>query len=546
MRIGIDLGTTNSVVACYRENITPDGQSTGKRFEIIPNGSLQTTPSYITFTPDGDVLFGQLSKKKQFSMTANTIFEVKRMIGHRFSGKEVQENIRRGDNGAPSRWPFKVQSDGTNDDKPVICVLVNGEEKKYSPEKVSAFLLGHLKKTAEAYLHSTVSEVTITVPAYFNDAQRQATLDAGYIAGFERIDLLNEPTAAALAYKQKDSSSIGQRLLVFDFGGGTLDVSIADIRKEDITVVATGGDCYLGGADLDRVLVQYCLEKFCNEKGIDFDDLKGVTSRNMSTLRQEAESAKIDLSTARHAEVIVSSFLFDHDLELTLTRTELESECDFLFQKCIATIDEILDAAGLSEDSIDVVLTVGGSSLIPRIKQLVNDKFPGKVRMTVQPDHAIAYGACVGHLHVLNDVTSHSMGIEVGTIPPYRMDVVIPRFSRVPCQVSKPYVTKDDYQTSVLIRILEGEKPLSDDNHELGRFTLKDLPSLPAGQAAVGVTFAITKNGILTVSALDESNIHNSKAIVVESSKGRLTNEQKRVQKIEVSEVFRSLSERRN
>ncbi|KAL0211565.1 hypothetical protein RCL1_005191 [Eukaryota sp. TZLM3-RCL] len=394
MRIGIDFGTTKCYIAYYENILTPNCHSSGPHLSIVPKGSELSIPSFVTLKSDGDVLFGELSKKKQFSMTSNTIFEVKRMIGHRFSDKEVQENIRHGDNGTPSRWPFKVQSDGTNDDKPVICVSVNGEEKKYSPEQVSALLLDHLKETAERHLGTTVSEVTITVPAYFNDAQRQATMDAGYIAGFERIDLLNEPTAVALVYKHKDPSSIGQRLLVLDFKCDALDVSVVDLRKEDITVIATAGDCYLGAADLDRVLVQYCLEKFCNENDLDYDDLDEVSNEKMAQFRHELETAKKDLSTAMEAEVMVSSFLFDHDLEVTLTRTELESECDFIFQKCLTTIDEILDAAGLSEDSIDSVLLVGDSSLIPWIRRLINNKFPGKVRRTVEADVALAYGAC--------------------------------------------------------------------------------------------------------------------------------------------------------
>ncbi|KAL0211856.1 hypothetical protein RCL1_005482 [Eukaryota sp. TZLM3-RCL] len=545
MRIGVDLGTTNSVVACYRENITPDGQSTRKRFEIIPNGSLQTTPSYITFTPDGDVLFGQLSKKKQFSMTANTIFEVKRMIGHRFSGKEVQENIRRGVNGAPSRWPFKVQSDGTNDDKPVICVLVNGEEKKYSPEKVSAFLLGHLKKTAEAYLHSTVSEVTITVPAYFNDAQRQATLDAGYIAGFERIDLLNEPTAAALAYKQKDPSSIGQRLLVFDFGGGTLDVSVVDIRKEDITVVTTGGDCYLGGADLDRVLVQYCLEKFCNENQC---GLAEVLPKKLSYLRREVESAKEDLASSSSAEVIVKDFLPGMDLDVSLTREILDSECDFLFQRCLNTVDEILENACVAENDIDSVLLVGGSSRVLKLQQMIQAKFNGKVRSTVQADHAIALGASVAHLHVLNDITSHSLGIKVRSKSPIEeidtMSVVIPRFSRIPCEFTKVYTTVHDHQTEIIINVLEGESSVARKNRALGKFLLKGLPSLLEGFASAKVTFAIDRDGILRISAQDCSNDQNVSQTEVTGYTGRLSHAEKTCQRFEVSEVFRSLVER--
>ncbi|KAL0211739.1 hypothetical protein RCL1_005365 [Eukaryota sp. TZLM3-RCL] len=547
MRIGIDLGTTNCCVAAYCSILSPSGVHLGEQFRLVPSGSFSTTPSYITISNSVCAQFGRESKNKQSMNSANTVFEVKRLIGRRFSESEVQENVERGLNGDPPRWPFKVESDNTNEDKPVISLPINGNDQSFSPEKISGMLLKHLKETAEKFLgESSITEATITCPAYFNDGQRHATMDAAELAGFEDVSLLNEPTAAALAYKQLNSDSIGQRLLVFDFGGGTLDCSIVDIHKDDITVIASGGDCYLGGADIDRVLVDYCLNKF--QEQFCQSSREKITVRKMSLLKREVESAKEDLSINETAEIIVDEFFEGQDFVVTLTRQELENRCSSLFQRCLYTVEEVMKRANIRDNQLDAVLLVGGSSRIPKIQEIMKRKFGGKVLSTVQPDHAIAFGACVAHLHTLYDVTSHSLGIRVRSkstlIEDNTMSIIIPRFSRYPCVFTENYYTCENDQTRIAIDIYQGESVLASENNLLGKFVLSGLPALPAGIASAAVTMSMCKDGILTVTARDRSNSDNSSQLEVNSSKGRLTREQKQVQKIEVNDYFRTLIEK--
>ncbi|KAL0211562.1 hypothetical protein RCL1_005188 [Eukaryota sp. TZLM3-RCL] len=396
MYIGIQLGSLECCVSNYKSLLSPSGEKLPKQCVLVPSGSFSTTPSFVTIKNDGTITFGRDSKNKHLLYPNNTIFEIPRLIGRRFSDPEIQENIRVRSNGTP-RWPFKVKSDGTREDKAVVCVEINGKERVFTPEEICGCLLKHLVDNAENFLGESVDELTITCPAYFQLNQRQAIIKAAEMAGFTEVNLLNEPTAAALAYKQTNTLSIGQRLLVFDFGGGTLDISIVDIHKDDITVVASGGDCYLGGADIDRILVDYCLKEF--KKQHSHFTVEAVKSRKMDRFKLEVETAKLDLSIVNNAEVVVDDFYNGEDLEITLTRQELENQCSSLFQRCLYTVEEVMKRANIRANQIDAVLLVGGSSRIPKIQEIMERKFGRKVLSIVQPDHALAYGACIAHLY---------------------------------------------------------------------------------------------------------------------------------------------------
>ncbi|KAL0225258.1 hypothetical protein RCL1_003170 [Eukaryota sp. TZLM3-RCL] len=528
LRIGIDLGTTNCCIAVRREVSDPKG-NVSTLTEVITDGNNAMIPSVVSFR-NNNIIFGDQARRRMDSDPASTIFEVKRFIGRKYNDNEIQDNLKPSEPRRPPRWPFRVESDRSSDDKPVIKVQYQGKERTFSPEQISGFLLKNLKELAEKRLSDTVTDVTVTCPAYFNDGQRQATKDAAELAGFRSVRILNEPTAAALALKEKDPSSIGKRVLVFDFGGGTLDVSICDIRRQDVSVVATGGDCYLGGADIDRKLVELVVKKFQIETRCH----QSISAEKMAELRLAVEDAKIGLTTQPDVDVFVKQFT-NSDLEITLTREDLNECCEEIFGKAMGVVDALLDAKRISKTSIDSVLPVGGSSRIPRVRALLNQRFPGKVKESVNPADAIAMGAACAHFHILNDVIPLSLGIESNDDD---MSVIAPRFSRVPCKFTEGYQTRYDYQTTINIKILEGESPVASANHVLGQFTLRNLPSRPKGQAKIDVTMSINSDGILEVTAIDKSNNNNRQTITVEALKGRLSSDEKQVQRTEINSLM--------
>ncbi|KAL0231799.1 hypothetical protein GEMRC1_011203 [Eukaryota sp. GEM-RC1] len=392
--IGIDLGTSNCCMAVYRSTKDPQGRIKPEMMEIILNRGKNTTPSVIACRK-GHIEVGHAAQKRSLKSPESTIFEAKRFIGRKFSDPEIQKNLRH-NQGKPSHWPFKVESDGTSDDNPLLILSDGGTERKFSPEQVSAFVLTHLKEVAEESLGGQIDALTVTCPAYFNDEQRQATKDAAEMAGFDTVRILNEPTAAALAFKQEDNRAIGKTALVFDFGGGTLDVSIVKITEQDVTVLATGGDTSLRDVEIDTIMVDYCIKEFREETGCSEE----ISAQNMAKLKKAVAEAKETLSSAEEEDVLVTNFVGGDDLDVTITREDLERECHDFFLRCIGVVDAILDQSSISRDQIDLVLMVEGSRDIPKLVELMADRFPNKLRSTVLADHAIAMGAAVAHLHM--------------------------------------------------------------------------------------------------------------------------------------------------
>ncbi|KAL0224894.1 hypothetical protein RCL1_002806 [Eukaryota sp. TZLM3-RCL] len=529
LRIGIDLGTTNCCIAVRREVSDPKG-NVSTLTEVITDGNNAMIPSVVSFR-NNNIIFGDQARRRMDSDPASTIFEVKRFIGRKFSDPEIQENLKSSVPGHPPRWPFRVESDGPPLHNPSIKVQYQGRQRTFSPEQVSGFLLKYLKEIAERRLGDTVDTVAVTCPAYFNDGQRQATKDAAELAGFRSVRILNEPTAAVLALKEKDPSSIGKRVLVFDFGGGTLDVSICDVSSKEVTVVATGGDCYLGGADIDRKLVDLAVKKFKVENRC-FN--QPIEPEKMAELRLAVEDAKIGLTTAMDVDVFVKQFTNNH-LEIIITRDEMLEECKELFAKAMGVVDSLLEAKRLTRVDIDIVLPVGGSSRIPRVRELLNQRFPGKVKEAVNPADAIAMGAACSFFHQLNDIIPLSLGTDlIGD----RMSVIVPRFSRLPCSFSSSYITSKDNQRGMGIQILEGESPVASENHKLGFFELTGLTERPKGQTAAEITMSINSDGILEVTAVETSKNSNRRTICVEAIRGRLSTDEKQVQRTEINSLM--------
>ncbi|KAL0211742.1 hypothetical protein RCL1_005368 [Eukaryota sp. TZLM3-RCL] len=397
MHIGIHLGITYCCVAFYNRIVGRLGEERGYQFCLIPSGSFSTTPSFVTIKNEGTMIFGRESKNRQSVNPNNTIFEIPRLIGRRFSDPEIQENIRARSNGT-SRWPFKVKTDGTREDRAVVCVEINGKERVFTPEEICGCLLKHLVYNAENFLGESVDELTITCPAYFNEFQREATLKAAEFLGLPTVRLVCDPIAAVLAYKHNDiNHSMSNRILVFDFSE-FLDVSIVSCESNYLSTLASiPADRSLCQTLFTDTVVHYCLDKFrqfCPQFTIN-----SVSERKMSLLKREVETAKEDLSINHSVEITVDDFYNGEDFEITLTRTELEAKCSFLFTKCITTVERVMEAANVRDYQIDAVLLVGGSSRIPKIRELMERKFGRKVFSTIQDDHAIAFGACVAHLY---------------------------------------------------------------------------------------------------------------------------------------------------